>query len=89
MSKHRYGYAVNIVASETAFDTAGLLKHDLRSGHHGSTSSPTAGSGRVRLRAVGGRPGGRRLPHGLRLRPDPRSSDFVVLDASTWPWTDR
>jgi carotenoid cleavage dioxygenase len=32
MSPHRYGYAVETVASDTSFDTARLLKHDLRAG---------------------------------------------------------
>jgi carotenoid cleavage dioxygenase len=83
MSQHRYGYSVELVDTDTAFDSARVLKHDLR-----------AGTTEQHDFANGGQPGefvfvpaddatseddGYLL--GYVYDPTRDSSDFVVLDA--------
>jgi carotenoid cleavage dioxygenase len=83
MSQHRYGYAVEAVNNDVAFDTARVLKHDLR-----------AGTVEQHDFANGGRPGefvfvpGEGATSeddgylmGFVYDPTRDSSDFVVLDA--------
>jgi carotenoid cleavage dioxygenase len=84
MSKHRYGYAVDVVESDTAFDTAGLRKHDLRSG----TVEEHVFANRGRPGEFVFVPAGDATSEddgylmGFVYDPTRDSSDFVVLDAS-------
>jgi carotenoid cleavage dioxygenase len=84
MSQHRYGYTVEAVNTETAFDTARLLKHDLRGGT--SEQHDFAAGGRpgefVFVPAAGATSEDDGYLMGYVYDPTRDSSDFVVLDAS-------
>ena len=83
MSQHRYGYAVEIVDSETAFDSARLLKHDFRAGtseHHAFANGANPGEF-VFVPAAGATSEDDGFLMGYAYDPTRDSSDFVVLDA--------
>ena len=85
MSKHRYGYAVEAVSSDTAFDTAALVKHDLRSGRREQHDFANDGSPGEFVfvpseRATSEDDG---YLMGFVYDAGRDSSDFVVLDASS------
>jgi carotenoid cleavage dioxygenase len=84
MSQHRYGYTVEAVNTDTAFDTARLLKHDLRRGT--SEQHDFAAGGRpgefVFVPAADATSEDDGYLMGYVYDPTRDSSDFVVLDAS-------
>jgi carotenoid cleavage dioxygenase len=84
MSQHRYGYAVEAVNTKTAFDTAALLKHDLRTGtteEHRFANQGQPGEF-VFVPADGATSEDDGYLMGYVYDPTRDSSDFVVLNAS-------
>jgi carotenoid cleavage dioxygenase len=84
MSQHRYGYAVEAVNTKTAFDTAALLKHDLRTGtteEHRFANRGQPGEF-VFVPADGATSEDDGYLMGYVYDPTRDSSDFVVLNAS-------
>ena len=83
MSQHRYGYAVEAVNTKKAFDTAALLKHDLRAGT--TEQHKFAGGGQpgefVFVPADGATSEDDGYLMGYVYDPTRDSSNFVVLNA--------
>jgi Lignostilbene-alpha,beta-dioxygenase and related enzymes len=84
MSRHRYGYAVETVNTETAFDTARVLKHDLHAGtteQHDFANAGCPGE-LIFVPAADATSEDDGYLMGYVYDPTRDSSDFVVLDAS-------
>jgi carotenoid cleavage dioxygenase len=84
MSPHRYGYAVEAVNTESAFDTARVIKHDLRAG---TSESHDFGAGGhpgefVFVPSEGATAEDDGYLMGYVYDATRDASDFVVLDAS-------
>jgi carotenoid cleavage dioxygenase len=84
MSKHRYGYAVEVTDTDHAIDTARILKHDLVAG---SLEAHDFGAGRMPGEFVFvPREGSKAEDDGWLMGyvydPGRNESDFVVLDAT-------
>ena len=84
MSQHRYGYAVEIVNTDSGFDSTHLLKHDLRVGYDRGARlrqrrSRRASSSSCRPARATSEDDGYLM--GFVYDPTRDSSDFVVLDA--------
>jgi carotenoid cleavage dioxygenase len=83
MSRHRYGYAVEVVNTQTAFDTASVLKHDLRAGT--TEQHRFAGGGQpgefIFVPAGGATSEDDGYLMGYVYDPVRDSSDFVILNA--------
>ncbi|HEX4492315.1 MAG TPA: carotenoid oxygenase family protein [Acidimicrobiia bacterium] len=84
MSRHRYGYVVETINSETAFDTARILKHDLQTGTSEGHDFANGGSPGefVFVPSEGATSEDDGYLMGFVYDPTRDSSDFVVLDAS-------